>query len=432
MSAQRPSPDELLAQAEAGLRDQDVPAGPSEAVVARTLAALLESSESPGTVAMRRRIPRMAIPVAAAVLLALGGLVYVESLTSVGPPVAWADVAAKLRGARTLTYRTTISGKDVKVPMTSRIWMEVPGRMRLESSNGFISIMDGDPETQLYLDAPTKTAYFAKPRRKGTGAGEAKSAPPTDQKAKAGVTGKFVPGVQVVDRVRPEGDKFEFSGFDNLRNLANIKGEPIGKKQIGEVEAQGFRIQKNGISHIAWIDPKTRLPLVIEHTLRAGDKDMTITMSDFVFDAPLDDALFSLKPPAGYKVTEGQLEIATSEESFVQLLRLYAEKSDGKFPPKLDDWADYDKTLQTEQYKKPGSFTDPKYLQLVQTATRGLMFVLQYKDKYVYRPGDIKLGDADKMLLWYRPEGSDDFRVIYGDLHVGVLPADRVPEKPAK
>jgi outer membrane lipoprotein-sorting protein len=430
MNAQRPSPDELLSQAEASLRNQEVPAGPSEAVVARTLTALLESSDSPGTLAMRRRMPRMAIPIAAALLLALGGLVYVESLTPVGPPVAWADVAAKLRDARTLTYSTKVQGSAAT--MTARYWMKVPGRMRMESSNGFIAIMDGDPGAQLFLDAPTKTAYFSKPPRKATDPVAAKSATPTDQKPKGRVTGKVATGVQVVDRVRPEGDKFEFSGFDNLRNLANIKGEPIGKKQIGEVEAQGFRIQKNGISHIAWIDPKTRLPLVIEHTLRTGDKELTMTMSDFVFDTPLDDALFSLKPPAGYKVTEGQLEIATPEESFVQLLRLYAEKSGGKFPPKLDDWADYDKQLQTDQYKKPGSFTDPKYLQLVQTATRGLMFVLQYKDKYVYRPDDIKLGDADKMLLWYRPEGSDEYRVIYGDLHVRTLPADQVPEQPAK
>jgi outer membrane lipoprotein-sorting protein len=430
MNTQLPSPDELLKQATASLRDQEMPDGPSEAVLARTLATLLEPSESSRTLVVRLRTPRMAIPIAAALLLALGGLVYFESLTSVGPAVAWADVAAKLRDARTLTYTTTIQGQAV--PMTSRFWMKSPGRMRMESSNGFISIMDGDPETQLFLDAPTKTAYFARPRKKRSDSGGAKSAPPTDPKAKARVTGKFVPGVQVVDRLREKDGKFEFSGFDNLRNLANIKGEPIGKKQIGEVEAQGFRILKNGISHIAWIDPKTRLPLVIEHTLHTGDKDVTIIMSDFVFDAPLDDALFSLVPPAGYKVTEGPLVIATSEESFVELLRLYAEKSGGTFPPKLDDWADYDKQLQTDQYKKPGAATDPKFLQLVQTVTRGLMFVLQNKDKYVYRPAGIKLGDADKMLLWYRPEGSDEYRVIYGDLHIGTLASDQVPEKPAR
>jgi outer membrane lipoprotein-sorting protein len=429
MNTQRPSPDELLKQAEASLRNQEVPAGPSEAVVARTLTALRESSESPRTLAMRRRMPRMAIPIAAALLLALGGLVYVGSLTSVGPPVAWADVAAKLRDARTLTYSTKIQGSAAT--MTARYWMKAPGRMRMESSNGFTAIMDGDPGAQLFLDAPTKTAYFSKPPRKTTDPGAAKSATPPAPKPKGGYA-KYTPGVQVVDRVREKEGKFEFSGIDNLRNLADIKGEPIGKKQIGEVEAQGFRIQKNGMSHIAWIDPKTRLPLVIEHTLRTGDKDVTMTMSDFVFDAPLDDALFSLKPPADYKITEGQLEIATPEESLVQLLRLYAEKTDGKFPPKLDDWADYDKQLQADQYKKPGAATDPQYLQLVQTATRGIMFVLQYKGKYVYRPEGIKLGDADKMLLWYKPEGSEKYRVIYGDLHVGEVAAEQVPEKPAK
>ena len=359
---------------------------------------------------------RLAIPVAAAVLLALGGLVYVGSVTSVGPAVAWADAAAKLRDARTLTYRTTVSGKDVKVPMTMRTWMKVPSQMRMESSNGFISIMDGDPQTALYLDAATKTAYFAKSKAN----------------SKPRITGTFQPGPQVADLKNENNRTFEFSGFEKFRKLANEKGEPVGKKKIGEVEAQGFRVQQNGLTFTVWVDPQARQPLVIEHTQRAGDKDMTLTMSDFVFDAPLDDALFSLTPPADYKVTEGQLEIATSEESFVQLLRLYAEATGGAFPPKLDDWADYDKQLKTEQFKKPGSFTDPKYIQLVQTVTRGMMFVLQYKHKYVYRPDGVKLGEADKMLLWYKPEGADKYRAIYGDLHVSELAADQVPEEPAK
>ncbi len=408
--------DEVLSRAEAALRGEPIPVGPSEEIMARTLSALNAEYEQPPWSFVRRRTMRLAIPLAAAVLLALGGLVYVGSMTSVGPPVAWADVAARLRDARTLTYRTTISGKDVQVPLTSRTWLKVPSHMRMETSNGLISIMDGDPATALYLDAATKTAYFSKSK--------AKSKPKT--------TGTFQPGPQVVDFKQKNDHTFEFSGFEKFKKLAKEKGEPVGKKKIGDIEAQGFRAQQNGVMSTVWVDPQTGQPLVIEHTQRAGDKEMTVTMSDFVFDTPLDDALFSLKPPVDYKVTEGQLEAATSEESFVKLLRLYAEATGGTFPLKLDDWADYDKQLKTEQFKKPGSFTDPKYIQLVQTVMGGMTFVLQYKDQYVYRPENIKLGDADKMLLWYKPEGSEKYRVIYGDLHVGELAADQVPEKPAE
>ena len=408
--------DELLSRAEAAFRGEPIPAGPSAEVMARTLSALNAAGEQSPWSLVRRRTMRLAISLAAAVLLALGGLVYVGSMTSVGPPVAWADVAAKLSEARTSTYRTTISGKDVQVPMTSRTWLKVPGQMRMESSNGFISIMEGDPETALYLDSATKTAYFAKSKNK----------------SKAKITGKFQPGPQVTDLEQKKDHTFAFSGFEKFKNLAKEKGVPVGKKKIGDVEAQGFRVQQNGLTSTVWVDPQSRRPLVIEHTQRSGDKDMTMTMSDFVVDSPLDDALFSLKPPADYKVTEGQVEVATSEESFVQLLRLYAEATGGAFPPKLDDWSDYDKQLNTEQFKKPGSFTDPKYIQLVQTVMGGMMFVLQHKDQYVYRPENIKLGEADKMLLWYKPEGSEKYRAIYGDLHVSELAADQVPERPAK
>ena len=42
----------------------------------------------------------------------------------------------------------------------------------------------------------------------------------------------------------------------------------------------------------------------------------------------------------------------------------------------------------------------------------------------------MKLGDADRIIFWYRPEGSEKYRVVYGDLHVGDVAADQLPEKP--
>ena len=45
-------------------------------------------------------------------------------------------------------------------------------------------------------------------------------------------------------------------------------------------------------------------------------------------------------------------------------------------------------------------------------------------------PAGVKLGDADKILFWYRPEGAANYRVIYGDLHVSDVTEDRLPEKP--
>ena len=57
-------------------------------------------------------------------------------------------------------------------------------------------------------------------------------------------------------------------------------------------------------------------------------------------------------------------------------------------------------------------------------ATRSL------KDGFGYRSEGVKLGDADKILFWYRPDGGAQYRALYGDLHAADVPADKLPEKP--
>ncbi len=56
---------------------------------------------------------------------------------------------------------------------------------------------------------------------------------------------------------------------------------------------------------------------------------------------------------------------------------------------------------------------------------------MQKEDTH-YQPESVKLGDAGKILLWYKPEGKETYRAIYGDLHVAELTADQLPaaEKP--
>ena len=59
-----------------------------------------------------------------------------------------------------------------------------------------------------------------------------------------------------------------------------------------------------------------------------------------------------------------------------------------------------------------------------------MMATRTLKGGFGYRSDGVKLGDADKILFWYRPEGAADYRVIYGDLHVSDVTEDRLPEKP--
>ena len=44
-----------------------------------------------------------------------------------------------------------------------------------------------------------------------------------------------------------------------------------------------------------------------------------------------------------------------------------------------------------------------------------------------YSSEGVRLGDSDKPLCWWRPAGSDVYRVVYGDLSVGEVAEDDLP-----
>ncbi|MHC4085176.1 MAG: zf-HC2 domain-containing protein [Planctomycetota bacterium] len=85
------------------------------------------------------------------------------------------------------------------------------------------------------------------------------------------------------------------------------EAEVLGSKKIGNNEAVGFRILKKGdgtdfwsgdIAEI-WVDVKTKRVALIE--TGAADGGWMFRTKNFVFDLELDDSLFSLEAPEGYK-----------------------------------------------------------------------------------------------------------------------------------
>ena len=84
--------------------------------------------------------------------------------------------------------------------------------------------------------------------------------------------------------------------------------------------------------------------------------------------------------------------------------------------------------------KKVGELPDAETLRAVQSLTRVLMATKNLKGGYGYKSDGVKLGDADKILVWYRPKGSTQYRALYGDLHAADVteescPRSRSPER---
>ena len=166
----------------------------------------------------------------------------------------------------------------------------------------------------------------------------------------------------------------------------------------------------------------------METSYRFNDQEIPATLSDFRLDAPLDDALFRLEPPTGYKLRKVDQPIVIREEALINLLHLYAEASGGTFPPKPDDSAAFQKVFPKEKWTGPD---DPQMIRLTQSMAASVVFLqFELKNAYGYAPDKVKLGEAGKVFLWYRLKDAKKYRAIFGDLHAEDVAEDRLPEKP--
>lgn len=387
----RHDPTELLTRAEAALRDVPAPPGPSDETLARTLAALAAAEVRPNRSDRRRHTVSRILQLAAAVLIAAGGLGYLGyRLTQ--PSVAFADVAKKIREAESFTCQMTMKTPELKEPMTMRYLARGTGQMRFERPDGGFTVMDTRSMQLLSTEPKTKAAVLMEFKKGGGG---------------------------------PETGPVNL--FEELRKLADKDGQPIGKKKIGDVEAHGFRVAKGGQEVTVWADPKTKEPLEIEGRTKFGSQETEFTMTDFRLNPKLNDALFKMEAPEGYKLVKFEAEDLKPEEDVIRLLRAYAAKKDGQFPKRLDDWKGLVETVFGD--KKTNPLDDPEVMKFTMSMGRVAAYSKSL-DGFGYKGEGVKLGDADKIIFWYKPKGSDKYRVVFGDLKTGDVTADRLPEKP--
>jgi outer membrane lipoprotein-sorting protein len=398
MSATPPlPPDDPLARAEEALRRVPAPPGPPAETVARTLAALHAGEAKP--IFVRRRIPMaLLLKIAAAALVAAGGLWYFTGLGPSEATLAFADVANKLRDAHTLAYRMTVRSPELKQPVTTRVLFKEPGLMRSEGPFGQVGIFDLTKHKSLLLEPKTKTAVELV--QKGAG----------------------------VKQPTAETDPARF--LERLRQLAEKQGKPAGKKQIDGVTVQGFRVEEKGQDFLIWADPKTKQPVLVETTIPVGKEKIQATVSDIQIDAKLEDSLFRMDIPEGYKAQKMELEVGKPEEDVIRVLRAFAKKSDGQFPKRLEEMLSpgyMTKLFEGEKHPK-GSTPPPEFMQLMTSLVHVGMFRQTLQGGYGYRGEGVKLGDKDKIVFWYKPEGAKEYRAVFGDLHAADVPADRLPK----
>ncbi len=154
------------------------------------------------------------------------------------------------------------------------------------------------------------------------------------------------------------------------------------------------------------------------------------TMSHFELNGRLDPELFDATPPADYTVRAFDLETSDpSEAGLIASLRAVAGWNDGKF---IDDLNAASASALIA--KKAAADKDDHSASLTRRAMEftaigvGLEFALALPESAEahYAGKGVRLDEPNRPIFWYKPVGSETYRLIYADL--SVKDADRPPQ----
>jgi len=229
--------------------------------------------------------------------------------------------------------------------------------------------------------------------------------------------------------------------IDFLKILSDAQAEP----EMHKLEDRGEQLlegritrcvhvpgQHNHLNLVFWLDLETELPVRIEQN-RGSSKAV---WTDFKFDVDIDPKLLALEAPSGYRLEEvtypdkqGDLP---NEAHLVEGLKVIAKLLGDTFPEALT-WASIQNQMR--------SHVQTKNTDLSAEQIRDLRVAIEPFNAFVgrlrsspksydlnYAGREKRLGDKEAVILWYRPEGSSSYHVVYGDLRIEEVPLDDLPK----
>jgi len=216
--------------------------------------------------------------------------------------------------------------------------------------------------------------------------------------------------------------------ISELQDTPHFVVEELGEQEIDGQRVIGFRAKHPKVEITIWADPETALPVRIEQI----QGQMKVICKNLKFDVPMDESLFSMDVPEGYTLQQVELDLlGSTEQDFIEGLRIRAEVfGDGQFPEgvAVEDYLKQAPAI-VKKIEELG-LSDEEATELGMKLARHLLFIRFFKGQgeWHYAGQGVKLGDAETPIFWYRPEGSETYRVIYGDLRVEDVAPENLQE----
>ncbi|NLF33235.1 MAG: hypothetical protein GX591_20410 [Planctomycetes bacterium] len=377
---------------------------------ARRRAELLEVLSGESTPTGRARVSVLGpVSKVAATLAAAAAIIGLVAWLPPGPVLAgevFADVIEQVRLARSVAYRMTLTLPD-RPARSASVRFAAPGREVTAFDDGDRQVSDYVGGRILYSHAgadPWALRLRYDPRF---------SDAPLGQTALAALL-----------RLGPEAGRF-------------VRCEPYGGREVSvfvaRTASQTFTVRA---------DRDDLRPVRIDIETADG---ATLVLSDFAWDEPMGAELFETAPPSGaalYEIDLGADESDASPESLLAAaLDLLAEADGGRYPdaldrPSLQPLLDRLTPPQAVPIdlgtglavvagapSQPADDDVPALVRYVRAADRqrrihrGLDVLMDWTGEnlpWKYVGAGVRRGEA-RPVLWYRPAGATDYRVLLGD-----------------
>lgn len=275
--------DDLALPLEAAIRatlSDNVPADAVERVKLRAKQLAGQGSPTPTAIPPRRRGTRSIYYTGAAVAVALTIVLGLTSWLDQSRGNAFAQMVANVKAASTVQC-TTFQRFGKQEQFKGRILLEGQ-RLRNEPiANQIAWIADVESRKGIFLNVHLKTAR------------------PVE--------------------VTPEMARNFANPVDELRNLKLADGERMGEEDVQGIRTQVYRVKHlrvlgmAGVSEmLVWMDVKTQLPVKIVARESDPKHPFELRFEDFIWNQPIDAALFSLDLPAGYRLEKEEPQPPTS------------------------------------------------------------------------------------------------------------------------
>jgi len=210
--------------------------------------------------------------------------------------------------------------------------------------------------------------------------------------------------------------------------LQEYEYEKLGDRKINGETAAGIRItdgrflaeRMERAQLELWVNPETNLPIRfdVQGEIEGGRKTKHIRFHDFQWNEPLPANEFRPEIPENFTLHDG-IELAVDEEHCIRALGMYSETV-GRYPSSLA----YE-TLKAELWKSPGARqkdVGSMVAEMFQIRLASTFFgdLVDDEKEVVYFGNSIRPGDAAGVLMRWKT-GNDQYRVVWGDLHVSTV-----------